>query len=254
MYRTQVNDVLLAALGRVLAGGPARPGRGRPRGPRPRGAADGVDLSRTVGWFTTLFPVALRCGGGDWGSRAEVGQGAAARGTAPRPRLRRPALPRPAGWRQPAAGRPQSASTTSASSTGWAADGGLYHGSAAELELDEDPAGGPYRTCSTSSARSRSDPGVHLVLLGEPARRGHRRRAGRGLVAALREIIAHCARPGAGGRTPSDFPLAGSTSPRWTGWSATAVRSRTSTRSRRRRPAWCSTGSPRTTRASTSSR
>jgi hypothetical protein len=29
-----------------------------------------------------------------------------------------------------------------------------------------------------------------------------------GLLGALREIIAHCGRPGSGGRTPSDFPLA----------------------------------------------
>jgi amino acid adenylation domain-containing protein/non-ribosomal peptide synthase protein (TIGR01720 family) len=29
-----------------------------------------------------------------------------------------------------------------------------------------------------------------------------------GMAAALREIVAHCASPGAGGRTPSDFPLA----------------------------------------------
>src|SRR6185295_7828398 len=29
------------------------------------------------------------------------------------------------------------------------------------------------------------------------------------MAGALREIVAHCAEPGAGGRTPSDFPLAG---------------------------------------------
>ena len=29
--------------------------------------AAGVDLSRAVGWFTTLYPVALRVGGVDWG-------------------------------------------------------------------------------------------------------------------------------------------------------------------------------------------
>src|SRR5438876_1915372 len=28
------------------------------------------------------------------------------------------------------------------------------------------------------------------------------------MIQALQEIVAHCARPGAGGRTPSDFPLA----------------------------------------------
>ncbi|MFJ8663640.1 amino acid adenylation domain-containing protein [Streptomyces sp. NPDC093795] len=59
-YRTQVNDVLLAALARVLCGwsGERRllvdlEGHGREE------LFEGVDLSRTVGWFTTMFPVAL---------------------------------------------------------------------------------------------------------------------------------------------------------------------------------------------------
>ncbi|MGH3994296.1 MAG: condensation domain-containing protein, partial [Pseudonocardiaceae bacterium] len=60
VYRTQINDVLLSALGRVLGRWTGRDqvlvdleGHGREQ------VLDGVDLSRTVGWFTTLFPVAL---------------------------------------------------------------------------------------------------------------------------------------------------------------------------------------------------
>ncbi|MGH3978769.1 MAG: condensation domain-containing protein, partial [Pseudonocardiaceae bacterium] len=60
VYRTQVNDVLLAALGRVLSAWTGRDrvlvsleGHGR------EDLFDDVDLSRTVGWFTTEFPVAL---------------------------------------------------------------------------------------------------------------------------------------------------------------------------------------------------
>ncbi|MGH3992338.1 MAG: condensation domain-containing protein, partial [Pseudonocardiaceae bacterium] len=60
LYRTQVNDVLLAALGLVLSGWTGRDrvlidleGHGREE------LFDDVDLSRTVGWFTTLFPIAL---------------------------------------------------------------------------------------------------------------------------------------------------------------------------------------------------
>ncbi|HEX2288933.1 MAG TPA: condensation domain-containing protein, partial [Pseudonocardiaceae bacterium] len=60
VYRTQVNDVLLAALGRVLSRWTAQrrvlidlEGHGREE------IFDGVDLSRTVGWFTTMFPLAL---------------------------------------------------------------------------------------------------------------------------------------------------------------------------------------------------
>ena len=60
VYRTQVNDVLLAALGRAVADWAcwdgvlvAVEGHGREE------VAGGLDLSRTVGWFTTEFPVAL---------------------------------------------------------------------------------------------------------------------------------------------------------------------------------------------------
>src|SRR5205807_985516 len=60
VYRTQINDVLLAALGRVLAQwtGSDRvlvglEGHGRTE------IIDGIDLSRTIGWFTAEYPVAL---------------------------------------------------------------------------------------------------------------------------------------------------------------------------------------------------
>ncbi|OAZ97106.1 non-ribosomal peptide synthetase [Halomonas sp. G11] len=59
-YRTQVNDILLTALGRALCdwSGHERmlidlEGHGR------EDLFEGVDLSRSVGWFTSLFPVAL---------------------------------------------------------------------------------------------------------------------------------------------------------------------------------------------------
>jgi non-ribosomal peptide synthase protein (TIGR01720 family) len=59
-YRTRINDVLLAALAWALARWTGRErvaveveGHGREE------ILDGVDLSRTVGWFTTMFPVAL---------------------------------------------------------------------------------------------------------------------------------------------------------------------------------------------------
>ncbi|MFI5618577.1 amino acid adenylation domain-containing protein [Streptomyces sp. NPDC051567] len=67
MFRTQINDVLLAVLGRVLgrwAGAPvtiALEGHGREE------LFEDVDLSRTVGWFTTIYPVRLDVPEGDWG-------------------------------------------------------------------------------------------------------------------------------------------------------------------------------------------
>lgn len=60
-YGTQINDVLLTALGRVCSkwngGAPVLvdlEGHGREEIP------PGVDVSRTVGWFTTIYPVVLQ--------------------------------------------------------------------------------------------------------------------------------------------------------------------------------------------------
>jgi non-ribosomal peptide synthase protein (TIGR01720 family) len=74
-YRTRINDVLLAALAWALTRGTGRDrvaiqleGHGR------EDVLDGVDLSRTVGWFTTIFPVALDVPGGpepDWRALAK---------------------------------------------------------------------------------------------------------------------------------------------------------------------------------------
>ncbi|AIR88247.1 non-ribosomal peptide synthetase [Pseudomonas cremoricolorata] len=59
-YRTQVNDLLLTALARVICRWSGEPsmlvqleGHGREE------LFEGVDLSRTVGWFTTLYPLRL---------------------------------------------------------------------------------------------------------------------------------------------------------------------------------------------------
>ena len=64
-YRTQINDVLLTALALALSdwAGVAEitldlEGHGR------EDLFDGLDVSRTVGWFTALFPVRLDLGGG----------------------------------------------------------------------------------------------------------------------------------------------------------------------------------------------
>jgi len=59
-YRTQVNDLLLTALARVLGAWTGQPstlvkleGHGR------EDLFDDIDLTRTVGWFTSIFPVKL---------------------------------------------------------------------------------------------------------------------------------------------------------------------------------------------------
>ncbi|WP_313600505.1 non-ribosomal peptide synthase/polyketide synthase [Pseudomonas sp.] len=63
-YRTQVNDLLLTALARVISRWSQQPaaliqleGHGR------EDLFDDLDLSRTVGWFTSLFPLRLQAGG-----------------------------------------------------------------------------------------------------------------------------------------------------------------------------------------------
>ncbi|MDF3932683.1 non-ribosomal peptide synthetase [Pseudomonas citronellolis] len=66
-YRTQINDLLLTALGRALcrhSGGESvlvgLEGHGR------EDLLDGVDHSRTLGWFTSLFPLRLTPGRGGY--------------------------------------------------------------------------------------------------------------------------------------------------------------------------------------------
>jgi amino acid adenylation domain-containing protein/non-ribosomal peptide synthase protein (TIGR01720 family) len=68
LYHTHANDVLLSAVGRVMARWTGDDdvlidleGHGREE------LFDDVDLSRTVGWFTTMFPVALSLPSQNWG-------------------------------------------------------------------------------------------------------------------------------------------------------------------------------------------
>jgi amino acid adenylation domain-containing protein/non-ribosomal peptide synthase protein (TIGR01720 family) len=202
-YRTGVNDVLLAALGRVLGRWCGRDrvvvdleGHGR------EDLFDDVDLSRTVGWFTSIFPVSLEVPR-DWGAalksvkeqvravpRRGVGHGALRylTGAAPviSPRISFNHLGR---FDPP--------------------DGELCTGVHRELSLTADPA---EQRPHLLDVVSRVDGGV-LAFTWYYAEGVHEESTvaalARDVLTALREIVAHCAEPGAGGRTPSDFPLAG---------------------------------------------
>ncbi|MFF7635007.1 non-ribosomal peptide synthase/polyketide synthase [Kitasatospora sp. NPDC008050] len=208
-YRTRVNDVLLCALGRVLARwtgqervAVALEGHGREE------LFEDVDLARTVGWFTTMYPVAL-----DVPRRADLGSAlktvkenlrAVPRGglgygalrhlhPAPSPRL--PGLPQ-VGFNY--LGRQDWSATA----------GGLL--------------AGPHGPLTGGTDRSAQRPHLLDVLgqvtqgrleftwsySGEVYRRETVAHLAAELADELREIAAHCAGPGAGGRTPSDFPLA----------------------------------------------
>ncbi|MBO1419238.1 non-ribosomal peptide synthetase, partial [Streptomyces sp. FH025] len=205
-YRTRVNDVLLSALGRVLARWTGRDrvavaleGHGR------EDLFDGVDLSRTVGWFTALYPVALDVPrGADTGTvlkavkenlravpHGGLGHGALRHLT---PDLRLPEAPR--------------ISFNYLGRQDWTATpGGLLHAPHGPLT------GGMDREAERPhllDVLGRVSEG-RLEFTWSYSREVHHRetiaRLAAELLDELREIVRHCAEPGAGGRTPSDFPL-----------------------------------------------
>jgi amino acid adenylation domain-containing protein/non-ribosomal peptide synthase protein (TIGR01720 family) len=213
VYRTQVNDVLLSALGAVLAGWTGRAdvlvgmeGHGREE------ILDGVDLSRTVGWFTAEFPVRLAMPAArDWGtvlrSVKEQLRAVPSRG------LSYGALRYLTGAE---ALRAQAGPGIGFNYHGQWADGdptGLFRGWPENIGEDIDP----------------NRPRAYLIDVVGMVQDGmlelgwtystevHDEHTVRDLadrfLAALRDIVEHCAQPGVGGRTPSDFPLAGLTVP-----------------------------------------
>ncbi|MFH9349067.1 amino acid adenylation domain-containing protein [Kitasatospora sp. NPDC017646] len=207
-YRTQVNDVLLCALARVLgdwAGGTVPvelEGHGR------EDLFADVDLSRTVGWFTTVFPVALELpAGGDWGATLK----------AVKEQLR--AMPsRGLGY-----GALRYLGEPGALGRGRQCQVGFnYHG---RFDADTGDTGlfrgwceNPVPDRSPEQARQCLIEVTGMIRDGElefgweySANVHHEETVARlaeAFLAALEQIVEHCALPGAGGCTPSDFPLA----------------------------------------------
>ncbi|MEV0677472.1 non-ribosomal peptide synthase/polyketide synthase [Actinosynnema sp. NPDC050436] len=196
VYRTQVNDVLLSALGRVLADWTGRDAVAVALEGHGREELFEADLSRTVGWFTTQFPVVLPTGD-EWGRTLKAVKEALR--AVPHKGLSYEALD---------------------VGTGLPAISFNYHG---RFEV----AGGGFVRARRDAPgddvapdRDRSHlldvTGLveqgELTLTWEYSENVHDaatvRRLAEGVLAALREIVAHCASPGAGGHTPSDFPLA----------------------------------------------
>ncbi|GAA4791365.1 non-ribosomal peptide synthase/polyketide synthase [Streptomyces ziwulingensis] len=208
VYRTRVDDVLLTALGRVLAGWTGR--RTVAVGLEGHGREDqlfeDVDLSRTVGWFTTLFPVALDVPDGDWGTalksvkeqvRAVPGRGlghGALRHLAPDAGLADAPMP--------------GVSFNYLGRFDWSAEGGTLVRSVPG-GLDGAEAPDTVRP-HLLDVVARVEDG-ELEITWHYSRGLHREETvaalAAGLRGALEEIVAHCADPRAGGRTPSDFPL-----------------------------------------------
>ncbi|MFE6055025.1 amino acid adenylation domain-containing protein [Kitasatospora sp. NPDC056446] len=209
-YRTQVNDVLLSALARVLhdwAGGTVPvelEGHGR------EDLFADVDLTRTVGWFTTVFPVALELPeGGDWGATLK----------SVKEQLR--AVPsRGLGY-----GALRYLGGAGGLGQGRQCQVGFnYHGRFDAGTGDED---GLFRGWCDNPVPDRSPEQARQCLIevtgmvrdgvlefgweysGNVHREETVARLAEDFLTALEQIVEHCALPGAGGCTPSDFPLAG---------------------------------------------
>ena len=196
VYRTQVNDVLLAALGRVLSCWTGQDrvlveleGHGR------EDILDRVDLSRTVGWFTSTYPVALGVpSDADWGTGLKT----------VKEQLR--AIPnRGLGW---VGGVAPQISFNYHGQWHDSAGTGLIRGQRPGFDTDLAP---DIRRAALIDVTGFVD-GDELELTWLYSDQVHDEATVAGLaermIEALRQILAHCASPGAGGRTPSDFPLA----------------------------------------------
>ncbi|HEY0804543.1 MAG TPA: amino acid adenylation domain-containing protein, partial [Pseudonocardiaceae bacterium] len=194
VYRTQVNDVLLTALGRVLSEWTGHDrvlveleGHGR------EDILDRVDLSRTVGWFTSMFPVALDAPP-DWGDALK----------SVKEQLR--AVPN-RGLGFPGGVTPQISFNYHGQwheSTGT----GLIRGQRPGFDTDLAP-DAPRTTLIDVTGFVDGD---ELELTWIYSDHRHDKATIEGLaermIDNLRQIVAHCADPSSGGRTPSDFPLA----------------------------------------------
>ncbi|MET8546577.1 condensation domain-containing protein, partial [Kitasatospora sp. NPDC004799] len=208
-YRTQANDVLLSALGRALcaAGGPEQvvvdvEGHGREE------LFAELDLSRTVGWFTTRHPVALAVpADADWDTvLKQVKEQLRA---VPRRGLGFEALRH--------LGRPGTAPEAPAARIGFNYLGrialpedpdGLFRGTFRPLELDADPAverPHPLEVVGRLDGDALEFTWFHSAAVHRAATV---EALARRFAEELADLARHAARPGAAGRTPSDFPLA----------------------------------------------
>ncbi|MGH3875074.1 MAG: amino acid adenylation domain-containing protein, partial [Pseudonocardiaceae bacterium] len=208
VYRTQINDVLLSALGRVLSAWTGRDrvlitleGHGREE------LLDNTDLSRTVGWFTTQFPVALTIPITDWGQTLKsVKEQLRA---IPHRGLSYGALR----YLSPDSVLPNDPSPQISFNyhgqwdTNSGADG-VFRVLGEHLGADLAPdAPAPHLVDVTGLVQ-----GGQLELTWSYSHHVHDqntvRRLAEEMIQALHEIVDHCIHPDTGGRTPSDFPLA----------------------------------------------
>jgi len=213
-YRTQINDVLLCALADAVAEwtGGARVRLALEGHGREEEVGDGVDLTRTVGWFTSIYPVVLDL---------PRGAGPGERLKAVKEQLR--AVPRRGigyGVMRYLAPEPEVRAQLAAHAEPEIAfnylgqfDQGLAV--ASRFRFAAGPRGGDQAAANRRRWLVEANGGIQGGALRMEWRYdagAHRaetveRLAGAWL-AALRALIAHCRQAGPGGYTPSDFPLA----------------------------------------------
>jgi fengycin family lipopeptide synthetase B len=215
VYGTQINDVLLAALARAFRGWTGEramlvdlEGHGR------EDLFDGVDLSRTAGWFTAIYPV-----------RVELSAGGAPGDdlVAVKEQLR--AVPEKGigygmlRWMSDDPEIPHALAELPPAQVcfnylgrmdfGGSAGDALFAGMDADVGAARSPAGPRTHLIGVDAAVS----GGRLFATWTYGRNVHRAETVERLATAfmdeLRAIVAHCRDPQAGGYTPSDFALSG---------------------------------------------
>ncbi|WP_055529415.1 non-ribosomal peptide synthetase, partial [Streptomyces alboniger] len=209
VYRTRVDDVLLTALGRVLGDWTGREtvavgleGHGREDQ-----LFEDIDLSRTVGWFTSLFPLALSVPSGSWGTALK----------SVKEQLR--AVPeRGLGYgvlrhlarEERLTGAPEPGiSFNYLGRFDWSADAGTLV-AAVPGGLGGAEAPDTERPHLIDVVARVEDDQLEITWYYSAGRHDEKTvtALADAMLRALGGIVAHCALPDAGGRTPSDFPLA----------------------------------------------
>jgi non-ribosomal peptide synthase protein (TIGR01720 family) len=225
VYHTQINDVLLTALGEAMGQWMGSDevlvdveGHGREEI-----GADGVDVTRTVGWFTTIYPVVLERSGSGSGS-GRSGRGRAGEGEGLK-RVKEQLRGMPGrgmgyGLLRYGVGNEEIAEKLREKQQAevlfnylgqfdarW--DGGGIFGPATE-KCGGSRSGQAKRRYVVEIAGGvfGGRLQMHWMYSGGLHRRETIEAVAEGYQAALLKLIEHCLSPEAGGYTPSDFPLA----------------------------------------------
>ncbi|MBV4459306.1 non-ribosomal peptide synthase/polyketide synthase [Pseudomonas sp. COR58] len=214
-YRTQVNDLLLTALARVIGRWSGQPstliqleGHGREE------LFDGVDLTRTVGWFTSLFPVRLTPaeGAGESIKRIKeqlraipnkgIGFGALRHLGDAQAQASLRALPSP---------RITFNYLGQFDGSFEADDGALFAPAPDNAGLEQSPDAPMGNWLTLNGQVYGGELSVGWTFSGERFDSATIEQLAQDYADELAALIAHCVTPGAEGLTPSDFPLAGLT-------------------------------------------